>query len=185
MKSPAKRYFGMGLGAIFTLAIWGVGCGAPAMPSDESSAAEAQEQTFNESSALSDFEPMAAAEPTEPRYGAQPSELMMPVSLERGEANSEAAGQPLTAGCGDLDEMADPAMGMAIPPPDEEPAGAVATPDSAAPSWCNGQACSWCEKPALFSSCSYQFKQAKYSGVHWWDSGANQCYCKASYAGCC
>jgi hypothetical protein len=64
----------MGLGAIFTLAIWGVGCGAPAMPGDESSAAEAQEQTLNESSARSDFEPLAAAEPTEPRYSPeQPS----------------------------------------------------------------------------------------------------------------
>jgi hypothetical protein len=47
MKSLAKKFYGMGLGAIFTLAAWGVGCVAPAMPSDESSAAQAEEQALD------------------------------------------------------------------------------------------------------------------------------------------
>lgn len=174
----------MGLGAVFTLAIWGVGCVAPAAPSEESSGVEAEEQALYEDASSSEFEHSTAAEPSEPGLDAQPPELMRPVSLERAEANIEAAGQPLAPECELGGEMADLAMGMAIPPP-EEPEDAVATPASAAPSWCNGQACSWCESPTIFSSCFYQFRQAKYSGVHWWDGSANQCYCKASYVGCC
>lgn len=182
MKSPAKRFFGMGFVAVFSLVTWGVGCGAPVTPSDESSAVQEDEQALNMGSTLDDAEPLSGAELAE--RGGQPPELMRPVSLERASADVEDLGQPLAAGCGDLDEIADPAIGMAVPPP-EDPEDAVATPASAAPSWCNGQACSWCESPAVFSSCFNQFRDAKYSGAHWWDSGANKCYCKASYAGCC
>jgi len=183
MNSPAKRFFGMGLGAIFTLAAWGVGCVAPAMPSDDSSAAQAEEQALDVSSIPVDSEPLSDVEPMQPGDGAQPAERMMPVSLERGEVVT--TGQPLAAGCGALDEIVDPAMGMAVSPP-EEPESAASTPASAAaPTWCNGQPCSWCESGSIYNSCAWNGKQDKYAGNHWWDSSANKCYCKASFAGCC
>jgi hypothetical protein len=61
----------MGLVAVFTLATWGVGCVAPAMPSDESSAAEAEEQALDVGSPLDAVEALPNGAPADLTAGAQ------------------------------------------------------------------------------------------------------------------
>jgi hypothetical protein len=127
----------------------------------------------------------ASAEGTKASQPAAPTQKL--IAVEQGQALSDARGEdeaeqedaiaaePLSVSGGAPLDQASGMEGI------DEAADSLA---SAAPTWCNGQQCGWCESQVL-SSCTWQLKQVRYNGSLWWDSSKNTCYCKGTLSGCC